>query len=30
MPIYLMFIRVLPSVEFCFALKIYLKGGALL
>jgi hypothetical protein len=26
MPIYLMFIRVLLSVEFCFALKTYLKG----
>src|ERR1035438_8751008 len=27
MPIYLMSIRVLLSVEFCFALKIYLKGA---
>jgi len=27
MPIYLMFIRVLPSVEFCFTLKTYLKGA---
>jgi len=27
MPIYLMFIRVLLSVEFCFALKTYLKGA---
>jgi hypothetical protein len=30
MPIYLVFIRVLLLVEFCFALKTYLKGGALL
>src|ERR1700681_4692191 len=27
MPIYLMFIRVLLSVEFCFTLKTYLKGA---
>src|ERR1035437_10042423 len=27
MPIYLMFIRVLPSVEFYFTLKTYLKGA---
>src|ERR1700730_6091416 len=27
MPIYLLFIRVLPSVEFCFTLKTYLKGA---
>jgi hypothetical protein len=26
-PIYLMFIRVLLSVEFCFTLKTYLKGA---
>jgi hypothetical protein len=30
LPIYLMFIRVLLSVELCFILKTYLKGGALL
>ncbi len=27
MPIYLMFIRVLLSVEFCFTPKTYLKGA---
>jgi hypothetical protein len=27
MPIYLMFIRVLLSVEFCFTLKTYIKGA---
>jgi hypothetical protein len=27
MPIYLMFIEVLLSVQFCFALKTYLKGA---
>lgn len=27
LPIYLMFMRVLLSVEFCFTLKTYLKGA---